>query len=69
MKSLVQRYSIWWRLVRAFGWLSRFNDYMYLEMKIFSKKNESTVRMSKLKLGNLKVKELKKAERNVLRCV
>ena len=65
--SLVQRYSIWWRLVRAFGWLSRFND--YLEMKIFSKKNESTVRMSKLKLGNLKVNELKKAERNVLRCV
>ena len=38
-------------------------------MKIFSKKNGSTIGMPKLKLGDLQVNELKIAERNVVRCV
>ena len=64
MESLVQRYSSWWRLVRAFGWLSRFKE--YLQMKVFSKKNESTKPAPKLELGNLKVDELEKAQRNIV---
>ena len=67
MESLLQRYSTWWGLIRAFGWLSRFKD--YLKMKVFSKKNGLTIGMPKLKMGNLQVNELKIAERNVVRCV
>ena len=67
MESLLQRYSTWWGLIRAFGWLSRFKD--YLKMKVISKKNGSTIGMPKLKLGNLQVNELKIEERNVVRCV
>ena len=67
MESLLQRYSTWWGLIRAFGWLSIFKD--YLKMKVFSKKNGLTIGMPKLKMGNLQVNELKIAERNVVRCV
>ena len=38
-------------------------------MKVFSKKNGSTIGMPNLRQGNLQVNELKMAERNVVRCV
>ena len=42
LESLVQRYSTWWGLVRAFAWLSRFKD--YLRMKVSNKNSEFRVR-------------------------
>ena len=38
-------------------------------MKVFNKKNELTKAKPKLELGNLKVDELEKAQRNVVRYV
>ena len=68
LESLVQRYSTWWGLVRAFAWLSRFKD--YLRMKVPNKNSEFRVAgKTELKVGNLKVDELKAAERNVVRYV
>ena len=65
LESLVQRYSTWWGLVRAFAWLSRFKD--YLRMKVSNKNSEFRVAgKTKLKVGKLKVDELKTAERNVV---
>ena len=68
LESLVQRYSTWWGWVRAFAWLSRFKD--YLRRKFSNKNSEFRVAgKTELKVGNLKVDELKTAERNVVRYV
>jgi hypothetical protein len=54
--------------VRAFAWLPRFKD--HLCMKVSNKNSEFRVTgKTELKFGNLKVDELKTAERNVVRYV
>ena len=65
LQTLLQRYSSWWRLKRAVVWLARYKQ--FLRMKVHQKKVGDNV--SKVKTGDLEVKELKQAEIDIVRFV
>jgi hypothetical protein len=65
LQTLLQRYSSWWRLKRAVVWLARYKQ--FLRMKVHQRKVGDNV--SKVKTGDLEVKELKQAEIYIVRFV
>lgn len=65
LESLID--SSWWRLVRAFAWLSRFRD--FLKSKVVNKKAKSPSEIGELKKRNLTLYKLRNAEKNLVRCV
>ena len=73
LNSLIHHYSSWWKLKRAFAWLLRYKQ--FIQNKVCKKKEDTALNdacpseKKALRIGNLMVVELQRAEEEIIRWV